>query len=102
MYLRGFPGVSVVKNQPANAGDTGSIPGLKDPLEKDMVTHSSILAQEVPWAEEPGGTGLPGWGHKESDMTKATKQQQRFILISHSLQSFLGCDAFQNGSPAKR
>ena len=37
------------------AGDTGSIPGLKDPLEKEMVTHSSILAWEIPWAEEPDG-----------------------------------------------
>ena len=27
----------------------------KDPLEKEMATHSSILAQEIPWMEEPGG-----------------------------------------------
>ena len=30
-------------NPPANAGDAGSIPGLEDPLEKKMTTHSSIL-----------------------------------------------------------
>ena len=29
--------------------------GLEDPLEKEMATHSSILAWEVPWMEEPGG-----------------------------------------------
>ena len=29
--------------------------GQKDPLEKDMATHSSILAWEIPWTEEPGG-----------------------------------------------
>ena len=29
--------------------------GLKDPLEKGMATHSSILAWEIPWTEEPGG-----------------------------------------------
>ena len=29
--------------------------GQEDPLEKEMVTHSSILAWEIPWAEEPGG-----------------------------------------------
>ena len=37
----------VVKNPPANAGDirdVGSIPGSEDPLEKEMATHSSILA----------------------------------------------------------
>ena len=29
--------------------------GQEDPLEKDMATHSSILAWEIPWTEEPGG-----------------------------------------------
>ena len=29
--------------------------GLEDPLEKEMTTHSSILAWEIPWIEEPGG-----------------------------------------------
>ena len=29
--------------------------GQKDPLEKGMATHSSILAWEIPWTEEPGG-----------------------------------------------
>ena len=48
----------VVKNMPANAGeikDVGSIPGLEDPLEEGMATHSSILAWRIPRAEEPGG-----------------------------------------------
>ena len=30
----------------------------KDPLEKEMATHSSILAWEIPWTEEPGGLQL--------------------------------------------
>ena len=29
--------------------------GGEDPLEKEVATHSSILAQEIPWTEEPGG-----------------------------------------------
>ena len=29
--------------------------GREDPLEKEMVTHSSVLASEIPWTEEPGG-----------------------------------------------
>ena len=48
----------VVKNLPANAGnvrDLGSIPGLEDPLEEGMATHSSILVWRIPWTEEPGG-----------------------------------------------
>ena len=40
----GFPGCSVVKNLPANEGDTGSTPGWEDPLEKEMTIHSNILA----------------------------------------------------------
>ena len=54
----GFPGDSVVKNPPANAGaagEAGSIPGSEDPLEKEMATHSSILAWETPWIEERSG-----------------------------------------------
>ena len=40
-----FPGGSVVKNPPANAGDLG----WEAPLEKEMATHSSILAWRIPW-----------------------------------------------------
>ena len=29
--------------------------GREDPLEEEMATHSSILAQRIPWTEEPGG-----------------------------------------------
>ena len=39
--------------------------GQEDSLEEEMATHSSILAWEIPWTEEPGGLG-PGGG-KESD-----------------------------------
>jgi len=39
----------------------------EDPLEKEMTTHSSILAWKISWAEEPGGCSP--WGHKELDMT---------------------------------
>ena len=37
-----------------NAGDPGWILGWEDPLEEEMATHSSILAWEIPWREEPG------------------------------------------------
>ena len=67
-----FPGGSVVKNLPTNAGDVGLIPGWKDPLEKERATHSSILAWEIPWTEEPGGLYSP-WGHKRVGHNLATK-----------------------------
>ena len=34
--------------------------GGKDPLEKEMATHSSVLAWRIPWTEEPGGLWLIG------------------------------------------
>ena len=34
--------------------------GREDPLEKEMTTHSSILAWEIPWTEEPGGLQAMG------------------------------------------
>ena len=43
------PGGSVVKNPPANAGNEGSIPGPEDSLEKEMATHSSIVAWVLLW-----------------------------------------------------
>ena len=49
------PGGSEVKASASNVGDPGLIPGREDPLEKEMVTHSSILAWKIPWTEEPGG-----------------------------------------------
>ena len=50
----GFPGGSVVRNLPANAADTGSVPGLgRHPGEGN--SSFSILAWEFPWTEEPGG-----------------------------------------------
>ena len=51
----GFPGGSVVKHPPASTGKVGMILGQEDPLEKEMATHSSILAWRIPWTEDPGG-----------------------------------------------
>jgi len=45
--------------------------GQGDPLEKEMATHSSILAWEIPWTEEPGG--LSSWGSKRFGHNLATK-----------------------------
>ena len=45
----------MVKNLPAVQEMHIQYLGLEDPLEKEMATHSSILAWEIPWTEEPGG-----------------------------------------------
>ena len=45
----------VVKNLPAMQETRVQSLGWEDPLEKEMATHSSILAWRIPWTEEPGG-----------------------------------------------
>ena len=58
IYIPGFPRGAVVKNMPANAGGTGnmgSVPGSGKSPGEGNVTHSSILAWEIPWTEEPVG-----------------------------------------------
>ena len=52
--MLGFPGGLDGKVSVCNAGDPGSIPGSGRSPEKGMATHSSILAQKIPWTEEPG------------------------------------------------
>ena len=66
----GFPGGSVVKNLPANAGATGEVQSLGrgDPLEEEMATQSSILAWKIPWTEEPGGLQSMGSQRVEQDL----------------------------------
>ena len=57
----------LVKNLPAIQETWVRFLGWEDPLEKEMVTHSSILAWNIPWTEEPGG--LQSMGSQESDTT---------------------------------
>ena len=58
----------MVKNPPANA--VGMVRSLdwEDPLEEEMATHSTILAWEMPWTEEPSGS-IVHRVTKESDRT---------------------------------
>ena len=75
----------MVKNQPVGAGEAGeageagSIPVQEDPLEKEMATHSSILAWKIPWTEEP--VGYIPWGHEESDMTRRMSTQAEHLKL---------------------
>ena len=55
-----FPGGSAVKNTPAMQETRVQTLGQEDPLEKKMATHSSILAWEILWIEEPGGLMVHG------------------------------------------
>ena len=56
-----------VKNLPAVQETRVRSLGREDPREKEMATHSSILAWRIPWTEEPGRT--QSMGLQESDTT---------------------------------
>ena len=66
-YLRNMSSLvaQMIKNPPAMQQTQVQSLGLEDPLEKEVATHSSILAWIIPWTEEPGSYSL--WGRKESD-----------------------------------
>ena len=62
----GFPGGSMGKESACNVGDMGSIPGSGRYPGEGRTTHSSILAWEISWTEEPRGLqamGLQTAGH---------------------------------------
>ena len=64
----------MVKNLPAKQETRFPFRGQEDPLEKEMVAHSSILAWQIPWTEEPGR--LPSIGSQRVGHDLATKKQQ--------------------------
>ena len=66
------------KESASSAGDRGSIPGWEDSLEKEMATHSSVLAWRIPWTEEAGGP--QSMRCKELDTTER-------LTLEHNIQS---------------
>ena len=58
-FYLGFPGGSGVKSPPAMQETQMQLLGGEDPLEKERAIHSTILAWEIPWTEEPGQVQLP-------------------------------------------
>ena len=67
-----FPGGSAVKNLPSMQEMGVRSLGREDPLEKEMVTHSSILAWEIPRTEEPGGLQSMGCKRVGQDLVSKT------------------------------
>ena len=55
MYIMEFPSGSDSKESPRNVRDLSSILGWGRSPEKEMATHSSILAWKIPWIDEPSG-----------------------------------------------
>ena len=57
----------MVKNLPAMQETRIPSLGREDPLEEEMATHSSILAQRIPWTKEPGRLQSMGWERVRHD-----------------------------------
>ena len=68
-----FPHSLVGKESACNAGDLGSIPGLRRSPGEGNGSPLSILAWKIPWTEEPGGLQSMGWQRVRHDL--ATKPQ---------------------------
>ena len=66
--------------------------GWEDVLEKEMATHSSILALEIPWTEEPGG--LQSMGSQRLN-NKQVSKKHIIMLIQICLSRFLKCSYLQ-------
>ena len=78
MVTLGFPGGSAVKNLPVMQETWVLSLDQEDPLGKEMATHSSILAREIPWTEKPDGLQFMGPQRVRCDL--ATKQKQQWLL----------------------
>ena len=71
-HLKGFPGGSVVKNLSVKQEEQVRSLGQEDTLEQEMATHSSILAWEIPWTEQPGGLQSMGSLKRWTQLSKYT------------------------------
>ena len=90
MYLHFFQGASLVaqmvKNLPAMQETQVQSLDWEDPLEKEMATHSSVLAWRIPWTEEPGRLvhGVAkSWAQRETELPWG------FIVLLWWCQAFL-------------
>jgi len=82
-----------VKNLPAMPGTRVQSLGWDDPLEKEMATHSSILAWKIPWTEEPGGLQSMGLQRVRHDSVTNAPGSHAFRF---------GLESYSSGLPACR
>ena len=76
----------MVKNLPAMQETRVQSLGQEDPLKEEMATHSTVLAWEIPWTEEPGGLqpmGLQRVGHNLATKPPCTTRINALMLQIH-------------------
>ena len=62
----------MVKNQPLKQETQVRSLGQEDPLGEEIATHSSVLAREIPWTEEPGGATVHGVAKSQTRLSTHT------------------------------
>ena len=85
--IRDFPIAQMVKNPPAMHKTWVRFLGQEDPLEKEMATHSSILAWRIPWTEEPGRLQSMGYLTKQITNTQTHSRELTSRLLMESCKS---------------
>ena len=80
-----FPGGAAVKNLPVSARDAREVGSI---LGQEMATHSSILAWEIPWTEEPGGLQLLAYSPQHDGFRE---QQSPSVWVSPTWSSGMFC-----------
>ena len=88
----GFPGRSMVKNPPVMQETQVGFLSQEDPLEKEIATHSSILAWEV----QRSLVGNSPWSRRRVGHNLATKQQQQYVNAFLWDMFFAVCHSPQN------
>ena len=77
----------MTKNLPAKQETRFQSLSQEDPLEKEMATHSNILAWEIPWTQEPEGHIL--WDSKELEMTSCLNNGELYMTVLEEKDSVL-------------
>ena len=83
----GFPSGSAVKKLPAMQETWVQSLGQEDSLEKEMATHSNILAWEIPWIEEPDGLQSMGSQRVVHDLVAKQQQVRIYFLLLNKKNS---------------
>ena len=78
----------MIENLPTNAEDTASITELERALEKEVATHSSILAWEIPWREEPGGLQSLGSQRVGNDLSDSAPTKSSLLPLTQRYRDF--------------
>ena len=91
VYMLGFLSGSAVKNLPAMQETWVQSLGWEDPLEREIATHSNLLAWRIPWTVHGGYSpgGLQSIESQALDMTEATEHAHTSVCMSILISQFV-------------